>query len=289
MKKGEFKMKAKFLQWLAIVLILETGLLHLMTAQSEFEEVAYMGYLFVGNFLGSLLAAYGIYRKQLWGWLLGLFIAVGSIAGYALSRTKGMPGMEVEEWLAPYGVIALSVESIFILLFFFRPWRLVTTESLADRAWQPNRLAQPVTGLVMLVLISVFTYRWDIRTIQSYGYHVGSLDQVLALPVTSSSTLEDQYGVRVSLVASSMMNSIVDVRLKIIDPEKAQSLLMNQAALLVNEHALVLAPHMHSHSGTRLKAGKAFIIFFPTQRVIHVGTEVSLIFGNERLQPEVVR
>ena len=27
------------------------GLVHLMTAQAEYEEAAYMGYLFVGNFL----------------------------------------------------------------------------------------------------------------------------------------------------------------------------------------------------------------------------------------------
>jgi len=282
-------MKAKFLQWLAIVLILEIGLLHLMSAQYEYEEAASMGYLFVGNFLGSLLAAYGIYRKQLWGWSLGLFIAIGSIAGYALSRTKGMPGMEVEEWFAPYGVIALSVEGIFILLFFFRPWRFVTNESLTVRAWQPYRLALPVSGVVVLVLISIFTYRWDIRTIQAYGYHVGSLEQVLELPVTSSIDLEDQYGVQVSLVALSMMNSIVDVRLKIIDSEKAQDLLNNQAALLVNGQSLVLAPHMHSHSGTRIKAGKVFIIFFPTQQLIQVGTEVSLVFGNERLEPVAVR
>jgi hypothetical protein len=124
---------------------------------------------------------------------------------------------------------------------------------------------------------------------QMFGYHVVSLDQVIETPATSFSEFEDQYGVQVSLVAASMMNSIVDVRLKIMDPEKAQMLFKNQAALLVNDQSLILAPHMHSHNGTRLKAGKMFIIFFPTQEVIHTGSEVSLVFGTARVEPVVVR
>jgi hypothetical protein len=138
-------------------------------------------------------------------------------------------------------------------------------------------------------LISVFTFRWDAGMSQMYGTHVGSVDQVIETPAMTFSELQDQYGVQVSLVATSMMNSIVDVRLKIIDPEKAQTLLKNQAALLVNDQSLVLAPHMHSHTGGRLKAGKVFIIFFPTQQVIHTGSDVSLVFGPERVESVVVR
>jgi len=282
-------MKSKIINWLGIVLILEIGLLHLMTAQSEYEEAAYMGYLFVGNFCAALLAAYGIYRRQLWGWLLGLFIAIGSIAGYVWSRTRGMPGMEMEEWLSPYGIVAMTVEGLIILLFILRPWKIPVDKLLPSTAQRPLRYIQPVAGLFILVLITAFTSRWDATVTQAFGYHVVSLDQVLNTHVTSFSELEEQYGVRVSLVATSMMNSIVDVRLKIIDPDKAQTLLRNQAALLVNQQSLVLAPHMHAHTGNRLKAGKVFIIFFPTQQEIHTGTEVSLVFGLERVEPVIVR
>ena len=109
--------KTKLLHWFAIVLILETGLLHLVTAQGEYEEAAYMGYLFAANFFGSLIASFGIYHRQRWGWLLGLVIAAGSIAGYVWSRTFGMPGMNVEEWFVPYGVVSLSVEVCFCFRF----------------------------------------------------------------------------------------------------------------------------------------------------------------------------
>jgi hypothetical protein len=98
-------MKPGLLRWLGIFLILETGLLHLMTAQVEYEEAAYLGYLFAANFFGALAAAFGIHHKQFWGWMLGFVIAAGSVAGYTWSRTLGMPGMEVEEWFTPYGVL----------------------------------------------------------------------------------------------------------------------------------------------------------------------------------------
>jgi hypothetical protein len=86
-----------------------------------------------------------------------------------------------------------------------------------------------------------------------------------------------------------MVGSIVDVRLKIVDPDKAHALLQNQAALLVGQQSLILAPHMHSHNSTRLKAGKMFILFFPTQGVISPGSQVSLVFGPVRVEPVTVK
>ena len=256
-------MKTKILNWFGIVLILEIGILHFITAQAEYEEAAYMGYLFVANFAATLLAAYGIYRRKLWGWILGLFIAVASIAGYAWSRTQGMPGMMVEEWFTPYGIVAMVTEGIFILLILLRPWKITTDELPTSYAQKPLRYIQPLAGVLILVLISTLSFRWDATFIQSFGYHVGSLDQVIDTPITSFSELQEQYGVQVSLVATSMMNSIVDVRLKIIDPSKAQMLLKNQAALLVNDQSLVLAPHMHSHTGNQVKGWKGDHDLFP--------------------------
>jgi hypothetical protein len=282
-------MKTKFVFWLAIVLILQIGLIHLMTAQGEYEEAPYLGYLFAANFFAALFAAYGIYRRQRWGWLLGLLIVVGSLAGYIWSRTLGMPGMHVEEWFNPYGIVALSLEGIFVLLFLLRPWKIPAADAPTSRGNNFLRYLLPITGVSTLVLISAFTYRWDVNVTQAFGQHIGSLDQVRELPVTPIAELEQQNGVQVALVANSMMDSIVDVRLRIVDPQKAHALLQNQAALLVDGQSLVLAPHMHSHVGSRLKVGKMFIIFFPTQQEIHRGSEVSLVFGSERVEPFVVR
>ena len=74
-------MKTKLLYWLAIITILSVGVIHLMLAQEEYEEVAYMGYLFAANFFGAAAAAFGIFRRQGWGWMLGGAIAAASMAG----------------------------------------------------------------------------------------------------------------------------------------------------------------------------------------------------------------
>lgn len=280
-------MKSKFLHWLAIVLILEIGLLHIMTAQGEYEEAAYMGYLFAANFFGALIAAWGIYHRWLWGWMLGLVISIGSIAGYIWSRTLGMPGMNVEEWFSPYGIISIALESAFIVLVLFRSWKIPADE-LSFSIPSGFRYTLPVVGTLWIITISALTYQWDYAVTQAFGHHVGSLDQVCSTPLTTFSELEERYGVQVSLVATSMMDSIVDVRLKVVDPKKAKALLMNQAALLADQQVLVLAPHMHHHGDT--KRDKIHVMFFPTQNnTIHTGSEVSLVFGPIRVEPIIVR
>lgn len=285
MSKTEFQ--SKFLNWYGIVLILEIGMLHIMTAQGEYEEAAYMGYLFAVNFFGSLVAAFGIYHRQFWGWMLGLVIAAGSVAGYVWSRTLGMPQMNVEEWITPYGVVSISVECIFILLTLVRPWKIQANEVVSIT--NPRlKYASALVGLLVITLISVLTYRWDADVTLAFGHHVGTLDQVCGTPATTFAELEEKYGVRIALVANSMMGSIVDVRLVIVNPDKAHALLNNQAALLLNQEALILAPHMHSHGGNRLRVGKVFTIFFPAQK-IHPGSSVSLVFGPVRVEPVIVR
>ena len=335
-------MKAKLLQWSALIVIIEIGVLHLMLAQGEYDEAAYMGYLFVANFFGALLAALGIYRKQAWGWLLGLAIVAGSLAGYAWSRTLGMPGMNVEEWFTPYGIAAMALEALFLLLTVLRPWKMAAADAplsvnlknllpvfgllailaLSSLPFQPFGLIAivveglvvvllvarpwkmawldclpslklsyllPLAGVLALVIISVATYRWDVDVTTAYGYHVGTLEQVLDTTAATQSEMEEKYGVQISLAANTMMNSIVDVRLKVVDPAKAHALMLNQAALLVDRQALILAPHMHSHTMTRLKVGKSFTIFFPTQKIVNQGTQVSLVFGSVRMPAVVVR
>ena len=67
----------------AIVLILVTGLIHLIETPDNLSEAPYKGVLFALNGLGAFVAAMGIYRgARSWGWGLGLLIAGGAIVGY---------------------------------------------------------------------------------------------------------------------------------------------------------------------------------------------------------------
>ena len=117
-------MKTKYLEWIGIALIAVIGVIHLILMRGEYEEAHYMGMLFAANFVGAIIAAVGIYRGSNWGWILGFLVAAGSLAGYILSRTVGLPGMEIEEWLDPYGVVSLVLEAVFIVLIVQRaPWK----------------------------------------------------------------------------------------------------------------------------------------------------------------------
>lgn len=102
--------------WAGIVLILATGFIHAIEVGEAFEEMAYKGWLFAANALGSMVAVYWIFRGKCFGWQLGFLIAAGSIIGYVLSRTVGLPGLapEPDEWLEPLGVASLAAEGLFL-------------------------------------------------------------------------------------------------------------------------------------------------------------------------------
>jgi uncharacterized membrane protein YfcA len=121
-----------------ISLIVVVGLIHLIDAPEDLEEGSYLGFLFLANFLGALVAAASIYRGNRWGWVLGLLVACGAFAGYVISHTAGLPGLGVEEeWLEPLGVLSLVVEALFVGVFLAilaRPTKKIRTAEVGSSA-----------------------------------------------------------------------------------------------------------------------------------------------------------
>jgi uncharacterized membrane protein YfcA len=105
------------LKWGGVALIVVIGFVHLIDAPDSLEESTIKGGLFLANFLGALVAAFGIYRNDSWGWALGVIIAAGAFVSYIISRTVGIFGLPPDEWLEPLGVLSLVVEALFVLLF----------------------------------------------------------------------------------------------------------------------------------------------------------------------------
>ena len=103
----------------AILLIIAVGLVHLRGAPPHYRVAPYLGVGFVANFIGALVAAVGIYRDALWGWLLGALVAGGALVLYVVSRSVGLPGYEhaIGRWFGPLGVISVVVEVLFIAVF----------------------------------------------------------------------------------------------------------------------------------------------------------------------------
>jgi hypothetical protein len=276
-------MKLKIVRGLAIFLIVEIGLVHTFSAQHEFEESWILGYLFVANFIGALVSAYGIYRRKRWGWGLGLFIALGSLVGYVWSRTSGLPLLPREEWLYPWGVTSVITEALFCLLVPLYAWWSKQEDSEAppslSRSWH---YLVPIAGLIGLVLINFTSYRMDVLYPELDHEHVFFLWQVKMQPEISSQTLEEEYGMNLSLAAVSALDSIVDVRLKVRDPEKAAELLEEEHFALLVGDTLIPSPHIGRH----MFDNKTIIIMFPNrQNIVKSGTPVSLVFDSLRVEP----
>ena len=100
----------------AILLIVAVGLTHLIGAPPHYRVAPYIGVGFVVNFIGALVAAVGIHRDVLWGWLLGALVSGGALVLYVISRSIGLPGFEhaVGRWSGPLGVLSLVVEALFL-------------------------------------------------------------------------------------------------------------------------------------------------------------------------------
>jgi hypothetical protein len=118
-------------------LILLVGLIHLLEASEHFEAAVYVGVLFLANFVGSVVAAIGIFRgARGWGWLLGASISCIALLAYLVSRALGLPGRGeyVGAWSDPVGSTSVLIEVLFVGLYL----SLVTGMNIAypgERNW----------------------------------------------------------------------------------------------------------------------------------------------------------
>jgi hypothetical protein len=275
-------MKSRTLRWLGSGLLILIAVIHLYMAPAEYEESALLGYLFAANVFAALLAAVGIRRQAAWGWVLGFWVAGGAIVGYIVTRTVGMPGMEPEEWLYPVGVLSVVLEIVFVAVFVLaRPW------AGYSGAGRRRALVVPVAALVFVVAFGLSGFLWDALS-QDQG-----MPDLAHAELISDSAFAEQFGVQVLQVAPSMMDSIVDFRLRIVDRTKAEKLLADHTKmpmLLIDDGKTVLtAPKQHMHP-QKLKDGGMYFAFYPNpNQVVRSGTSVSVQFGNLRLPATIAQ
>lgn len=104
----------------------------------------------------------------------------------------------------------------------------------------------------------------------------------------SARTLEERYGLRVSRVAVVAGGGVVDLRLRVVDPEKARALLADHRPprLLVGPKRIALDPPAHApglHALERSKAG--YVLFANTGDVVKRGATVAVALGELRVEP----
>jgi hypothetical protein len=101
--------------------------------------------------------------------------------------------------------------------------------------------------------------------------------------------LEQQYGLRVSLLGVTAAGGMVDLRLKVLDPQKAALLLHDPASLPVlsvgNGNTLLKAQEDTRIDNLKLETGVIFLLYPNLGNLVRPGTPVSIRFGDIRLEP----
>ena len=107
--------------------------------------------------------------------------------------------------------------------------------------------------------------------------------------VISQETLREQYGLGVNLVAVTAAGGMVDVRLQIIDGEKAKAFLQDPAnlpALSVGDDVVLRVDEEGVLQDIQFENGKSIFILFPNaQNAVKSGVPVSLQFGEVQVEP----
>jgi hypothetical protein len=157
----------------------------------------------------------------------------------------------------------------------------------ATRVMEPAISKKYIPVLSLLVIIVAIG-------LYAYGKNVYKAFQSPSVPTQavasiSQSTLEQTYGLRVNLVAVTAAGGLVDVRLKIVNGNKAKTLLGDQKNF----------PSLLTDNGTILRASKdfteqeikfendnnLFIMFSNPQNLVKPGSPITILFGDTALEP----
>ena len=113
-----------------------------------------------------------------------------------------------------------------------------------------------------------------------------------ATTVISAKTLEDRFGIRVTLIAVTAGGGIIDFRYKILDKKKAGFLLGDGMPTLIGEETgIAVAPpaHVMKHNA-QMENGANYFMFYPnTRNAVKPGDRVSVVIGSIRLDPVIVQ
>jgi hypothetical protein len=162
-----------------------------------------------------------------------------------------------------------------------------TTRLMKQINWNKSLLF----AIVLFALIGLGLYLKNVGNpfqANSMPKESGALSQI------SQADLEEQYGLRVRLVAVTAGGGMVDVRLKIIDAEKAKTLLQNPenfpALWIADSDITLVIPDETQSQEIKFEKDRIIFILFPNAHgAVKPGIPVSLVFGNIRSEPIVAK
>ena len=105
----------------------------------------------------------------------------------------------------------------------------------------------------------------------------------------SESTLEQEYGLRVTRIGVTAAGGMIDFRLQVLDAGKARPLLTDPArlpSLVVPDGGATLTNPGSTDPDMQIEDGRVFFVLFPnTGSAVQPGTSVIVAFGDLRLEP----
>jgi hypothetical protein len=144
----------------------------------------------------------------------------------------------------------------------------------------PSKFLISAIILVVMLLVGFFAYRGAQKS-------VAPVDSP-QLTTLSQSALEEDYGLRVQLVAVTAAGGLVDLRLQIADAEKAWAFLEDSAnfpALRVGNDVDLRVSEDIAKQGIQFEDGKSIFVLYPnTQNVLKSGDPVNIVFGNLQVE-----
>lgn len=157
-----------------------------------------------------------------------------------------------------------------------------TTRSMKPTNWNKNWLYAII--LIALIGIGLFIIN------AVWGSQPASLPQESAGAIISQADLETQHGIHVNLIAVTAAGGLVDVRLKILDADKARQLWgtdPNYPALKVTDSGTILAPVQDTRAqvASLEDGGVIFLVYPNSSNVVKPGTQISLMFPEAQVEP----
>jgi hypothetical protein len=95
------------------------GLIHLLDLPSKLNETPYLGWMYIGLIVSTILCAFDLVRSgSNRAWMTSGLLALGAMTGYTLTRTVGLPDAtgDIGNWLEPLGLASLFVEAALVAL-----------------------------------------------------------------------------------------------------------------------------------------------------------------------------
>ncbi len=105
----------------------------------------------------------------------------------------------------------------------------------------------------------------------------------------SQKTLEEQYGTRINLVAVTAMGGLIDVRVKVLDAEKAAQIMTDTTdapRLIIVKTGAILNATGDTPVTRPLEDGMLYFFLYPNSgTVVAEGSQVVVDFGEVQVEP----